>query len=145
MNEIKIFENPEFGKVKDIEKGLMDYFGIVYLLEYGDSLKIGSSKVPYQRLMQLKRNATNYDDTKLGRVAITRPHTNYRENEKRLHSLFESKRKSKTELFDLKLDDVLLNMNEFDLEYKDDSEKNKKKDDAVFNFFKNFVLTGEFH
>lgn len=144
MNEIKIFENPEFGSVKDIEKGLTTFFGVVYLLEYGSLLKIGCSKVPYQRLMQLKRNATNYNGTKLGRVAITKPHTNYKENEKTLHSLFESKRKDGTELFDLNLDDALSAMGNFDLEYRDDSQTLEKKDAAIFNAFKNFTLTGAF-
>ena len=144
MNEIKIFENPEFGSVKDIEKELTTYFGVVYVLEYGGLLKIGCSKVPYQRLMQLKRNATNYNGTKLGRVAITKPHTNYKENEKTLHSLFESKRKDGTELFDLNMDDALSTIDRHDLEYRDDSQTLEKKDVAIFNTFKNFALAGVF-
>lgn len=144
MNEIKIFENPEFGHIKEIEKELTTFFGVVYLLECGDLLKIGCSKVPYQRIMQLKRSATNYNGTKLKRVAITKPHTNYKENEKTLHSLFESKRKDGTELFDLNLDDALSAIDNFDLEYRDDSQTLEKKDVAIFNAFKNFTLTGAF-
>lgn len=85
MNELQIFDNEDFAKIKEIENSNKGkYTGFFYVLEYGDFVKIGSTKNPYQRLMALKRNAVNYGNLKIGRLAISIPHTNYVENEKHL-------------------------------------------------------------
>ena len=107
MNELKIFEKEELTKLKEVCKQTPEYFGYFYLLEFGNRIKIGCSKNPYQRYMTLKKEAEDYGNTKLGRIAISRPHTNYSQNETLLHKVFFEKRVNGTELFDLDLDDVI--------------------------------------
>lgn len=142
MDNLQIFSNSEFGKIKEIEKRNKDkYTGFFYILEYGKFVKIGSTKNPYQRLMALKRNAVNYGEWEIGKVAISIPHTNYVENEKKLHEHFKSKRKQGSELFDCRFDDVLNSVKAV-VAYKDDSEKMELKAEAFFQGLKNFVTGG---
>lgn len=142
MNDLQIFNNEEFVEIKEIEKRNKDkYTGFFYVLEYGKFVKIGSTKNPYQRLMALKRNAVNYGEWGIGKVAISIPHTNYVENEKKLHKHFKSKRKQGSELFDCTLEDVL-NSVETIVIYKDDSEELELKADAFFQGMMNFVTGG---
>lgn len=140
--ELQIFNSEEFGELKEIEKRNKDkYTGFFYILEYGKFAKIGSTKNPYQRLMALKRNAVNYGEWGIGKIAISIPHTNYTENEKKLHEHFKSKRKQGSELFDCKFEDVL-NSVETVVTYKDDSEEMELKAEAFFQGMKNFVTGG---
>ena len=140
--ELQIFNSEEFGELKEIEKKNKDkYTGFFYILEYGKFAKIGSTKNPYQRLMALKRNAVNYGEWGIGKIAISIPHTNYTENEKKLHEHFKSKRKQGSELFDCKFEDVL-NSVETVVTYKDDSEEMELKAEAFFQGMKNFVTGG---
>lgn len=142
MNDLQIFSNEDFGEVKEIEKRNKDkYTGFFYVLEYGKFVKIGSTKNPYQRLMALKRNAVNYGEWGIGKVAISIPHTNYVENEKKLHKHFKSKRKQGSELFDCTLEDVLNSVATIVI-YKDDSEELELKADAFFQGMMNFVTGG---
>ena len=142
MNELQIFNSEEFGELKEIEKRNKDkYTGFFYILEYGKFTKIGSTKNPYQRLMALKRNAVKYGEWEIGKIAISIPHTNYDENEKKLHEHFKSKRKQGSELFDCKFEDVL-NSVETVVTYKDDSEEMELKAEAFFQGMKNFVTGG---
>lgn len=142
MNELQIFNSEEFGELKEIEKRNKDkYTGFFYILEYGKFAKIGSTKNPYQRLMALKRNAVNYGEWGIGKIAISIPHTNYTKNEKKLHEHFKSKRKQGSELFDCKFEDVL-NSVETVVTYKDDSEEMELKAEAFFQGMKNFVTGG---
>ena len=49
--ELQIFSNSEFGEIRSVEKeNKGTYLGFFYALEYGDLIKIGSTKNPYQRL-----------------------------------------------------------------------------------------------
>ena len=142
MNDLQIFNNEEFGEIKEIEKRNKDkYTGFFYILEYGKFVKIGSTKNPYQRLMALKRNAVNYGEWEIGKVAISIPHTNYVENEKKLHEHFKSKRKQGSELVDYRFDDVLNSVKAV-VAYKDDSEKMELKAETFFQGLKNFVTGG---
>ena len=142
MNELQIFNSEEFGELKEIEKRNKDkYTGFFYILEYGKFAKIGSTKNPYQRLMALKRNAVNYGEWEIGKIVISIPHTNYDENEKKLHEHFKSKRKQGSELFDCKFEDVL-NSVETVVTYKDDSKEMELKAEAFFQGMKNFVTGG---
>ena len=85
MNEIQIFNSNEFERMKSIESTIKSsYLGFIYFLEYGENIKIGYSRKPSNRMKQLK-NQAEYGKIKLGNVAISKPHTNYRENEKLLH------------------------------------------------------------
>ena len=140
--ELQIFSNEEFREIKEIEKRNKDkYTGFFYILEYGKFVKIGSTKNPYQRLMALKRNAVNYGEWKIGKIAISIPHTNYVENEKKLHEHFKSKRKQGSELFDCMFEDVLNSVKTV-VTYKNDSEKMELKAETFFQGLKNFVTGG---
>ena len=141
MNDLQIFSNEDFGEVRTIEKNNKGtYLGFFYVLEYGDLVKIGSTKNPYQRISALMREATNYNNHAIGRFALSEPHTNYTENEKILHKAFASCRKTGTELFDISFDEVV--GNDIELEYKDETEEIKNHSDKFFNMMKGFILGG---
>lgn len=142
MNDLQIFNNEKFGEIKKIEKKNKDkYTGFFYVLEYGDFVKIGSTKNPYQRLMALRRNAVNYGNFEIGRFAISIPHTNYVENERKLHEHFKNVRKQGSELFDCALEAVVNSIGNI-ATYRDDSEKIESKANAFFQGMKNFVTGG---
>lgn len=77
------------------------YMGVVYALKYGNMIKIGSSKHPYKRFISLKSQAEKYGNVKVGDIAISGLHTNFRENEKVTHHKFQKFRREGTELFDI--------------------------------------------
>ena len=142
MNDLQIFNNEEFGEIKKIEKKNKDkYTGFFYVLEYGDFVKIGSTKNPYQRLMALRRNAVNYGNSEIGRFAISIPHTNYVENERKMHEHFKNVRKQGSELFNCTLEEVANSIGDIVI-YRDDSEKIKSKANAFFQGMKSFVTGG---
>ena len=142
MNELQIFSNEEFESIRILEKENKDkYTGFFYILEWNNMVKIGSTKNPYQRLLALKRTAENYGSDKLGRIALSVPHTNYRDNEKTLHKFFSNCRKPYTELFNMEFEDVISKI-PANLEYADDSEKINERAEAIFAGLKNFVLGG---
>ena len=142
MHELQIFNNEEFESIRILEKGNKDkYTGFFYILEWNNMVKIGSTKNPYQRLLALKRTAENYGSDKLGRIALSVPHTNYRDNEKTLHKFFSNCRKPYTELFNMEVRDAISKIPS-NLEYADDSEKINERAEAIFGWMKNFVLGG---
>lgn len=142
MNNVQIFEHEEFGKVRNIEnKNRGKYTGFFYVLEWDNLVKIGSTKNPYQRVMALRRNAEKYGKSKIGRVAFSKPHTNYKENEKKLHEKFSDCRKNDSELFNISFDEVM-NNELGDIEYLDESEKIDKRAESFANGMKNFILGG---
>lgn len=58
MNRLKIFEYPEYCEIKDYIQGISnaDYSkGWVYILEFGDFVKIGSTQQPDERLRCLRQ------------------------------------------------------------------------------------------
>lgn len=95
-----VYKRNEYEKIKK-ECPPIEYAGYVYVVEYGDYIKIGQSTNPYQRITQLKMQAENYGPYKLGRVAITIPCSNYENIEKLLHQFWSEFRKESTELFDI--------------------------------------------
>lgn len=113
------------------------YMGYVYIMEYGKYIKIGQTHNIRKRMKQLI-SIGNYGDMAMGRVMYTIPHTNYKENEKRLHSLFSSNRKKGTELFSIDFNSIM----EIPpaLEYRNDTKALSEKRDRTFNGLKNFVL-----
>lgn len=144
MNELQIFERENYKDLKAIDKENKDkYTGFFYVLEWGGSVKIGSTKYPYQRLMALKRTAEKYGDETLGRIALSVPHTNYRENEKFIHKIFSNERKSDSELFNLHFDETIERFPDC-LDYKDDSKKLEERAINVSEGFKSFLM-GEFN
>jgi hypothetical protein len=139
--ELQIFSNSEFGEIRSVEKeNKGTYLGFFYALEYGDLVKIGSTKNPYQRLLTLKREAASYNNSRIGRFALSKPQTNYTKNEKILHKVFASCRKSGTELFDISFNEVI--NNDIELEYKDETESIKNKSEKFLDMMKGFMLGG---
>lgn len=103
-NELQIFTNEQFGEVRSIEKDsqpFADELGVVYFIEINDKVKIGSSHNPVARLGALISNAEKYFNAKIGRIAVSRPHSGYRIAEHNMHKYFEDCRIEGTELFDV--------------------------------------------
>lgn len=145
MDNLQVFTKDEFGSIRTIEKLNKDkYTGFFYVLEWDNKVKIGSTKNPYQRIMALKRSAENYGNSKIGRAALSVPHTNYVENEKMLHKVFKQNRKTGSELFDMDFEDVLLCLPD-GLEYRDDSQVIDKRAESFMNGMKMFMFGGSFN
>ena len=139
--EVKLFNSHEFGQLRGLEKENKDkYTGFFYILEYGNFVKIGSTKSPHTRMQSLKRSAVNYNNSTIGRLALSAQHTNYVENEKVLHKHFSKFRKADSELFDLPFEDIVNNLPE--LEYKDETEEFERRADAFFEGMKRFMQGG---
>lgn len=139
-NELKIFAEDELNQLKEIESNNKNkYTGFFYVLEYGDWIKIGSTKSPYTRITTLKSNAEKYGNTTTGRIIISSPHTNYIDNEKKLHTFFSEYRKPGTELFNLSLDEALGEINNI-VEYKDDTEQLEEKSRNFLHGMQRFIL-----
>lgn len=139
-SNIKVFENPLGTEIKQIEKNkYYEYAGFVYAIEYGDLIKIGCTRKPYQRLRALVKTA-EYGCFAIGRVVLTIEHTNYYNNEKIVHNFFSKYRVSQTELFDIKLEDLIKTFPT--LVYKDESKQIEQQSIAVCNGFKNLLFGG---
>lgn len=88
-------------------QGNLDGEGFVYALEWGDCVKIGRTKNLQQRVKHLAHNAKHYARVELSHVAYSTPHSNYCENETKLHHFFRAKRIGNGELFGLSFDHFL--------------------------------------
>ena len=54
-----ICEKAEIEKIKEIEESRSNkYQGFVYIIDYGDCVKIGCSRKPYQRLKDLEKHSS---------------------------------------------------------------------------------------
>ena len=94
-----------------IEKECDPFFGVVYILEYGNYIKIGSTSNICKRYNQIKHHATDYCNVNIGKCFYTIPHTNYKKNELYLHKKFNCLRKDKTELFNTNIEDFIKKLN----------------------------------
>lgn len=143
MENIQIFENPEFGSVRTLENARKkdeDYFGYVYALEWGDEVKIGCTRHIATRIKQLRKTA-EYGKVEVGRMAISPLHSNYTENEKVLHNIFQNVRVKGTELFKLSLLDVVSVMKA--LPFLNDS--SNKIDEAAYEQLKRVLLGNNYN
>ncbi len=139
MNDFQIFNSDDIDHIKAIEDTAPNYYmGFIYILEYGENVKIGYSQKPNNRIKQLKRQA-EYGQLALGSIAISKPHTNYRENEKLLHQHFKQYRISGTELFFITLQQILSDLPN-DLIFLDESEKLTKKSEQTLEGFKKLIM-----
>ena len=86
--------------------------GYIYIIEWGEHVKIGSSKNVRSRLMMHYKNAECYGNTHLGKIAVSVCHANYKSNERTLHTFFKGKRIKGTELFDVPLKTVIHSIND---------------------------------
>lgn len=138
-NKIEIFENEKFGAVRTTVKDFNEFEGVVYVLECGDLLKIGSSKQPDKRLSALIHQFKDYGDTPIGRFAMTTKHTNYVENEHKVHELLDDFRKDSTELFSVSFEEALEIIRNSKLEFKDETKKKKDESKKFSELMKGFV------
>ena len=135
MSELQIFNNNEIEKLKSI-KPQKPYQGFFYIVEYGVMIKIGSSINPFNRYTTFKREA-HYNGGRIGRIAISCSHTNFRDNESELHKKYARARIEGTELFNLPFDEVVrycwqgltFNFNE-----------NDQEDGGLFNNLKELIF-----
>lgn len=142
MNELQIFVSKEFGQIRTVEENRKEFMGFFYVIEYGDLLKIGSTKNPYQRLSQIKRQALKYADIKTGNIAISKQHTNYRDNESKIHKLLSDYRKEGTELFNISFEMAVNVIENSDIEYENKSDEIDKRATDFLNGMKKFLLGG---
>ena len=103
---MKMFDNNQKDDIKTSYK-FQDYLGYIYVLEYGNYVKIGCTTKPYERLIALKNQAEKYGNVQLGRIAISQEHTNYKDNERKLHKQYQEYRVNNTELFDVSIEIVV--------------------------------------
>lgn len=143
MNDLKIFNNAEFGQIRTVEKSVSNaYMGFYYILEYGNCIKIGSSKSPYTRLRQLRRQAEKYGNTSIGRMALSINHTNYRENEKVIHEIFKEYKIGDTELFNINLEDFIEKFDCVPIIHLDESAQLNKKAEVFCEGMKQMLFGG---
>ena len=116
-NEWKIFEKSEYDLLKEFDFSGFSKDGYVYILEYGEYVKIGTTKEPYKRIKSLSALCRDYANAKTGRVAISPLHTNRNENEKTLQEFFVDKRIENGELFSVSIESVLKSAEENPLNY----------------------------
>lgn len=77
--------------------------GVVYVIDFGDYIKIGSTKNLNKRYKQIYANANYYHDTEIVDCYYTVHHERYKDTEQFLHKLFYDKRKPNTELFNMSI------------------------------------------
>ena len=112
------------------------FLGRVYAMEYGDFIKIGSSKKLKSRIRTLKKQC-EYASIESGEVIFTSPHTNYKENERLIHMACFEYRIGNTELYDLNIYDFIEEVSK--LQAKDDSVKLSEECEAISNCLISFV------
>ena len=140
--ELQIYKNAEFGPLKEIEKSRSsDYIGFFYILEWGDAVKIGSTKNPYRRLLALKRQAERYGNTAVGDLALSQGHTNYWGNELTLHRHFSDYQRGNTELFAISLQQVLNEMPK-DIYLLDETKRIERDSEMACGFMKQALAGG---
>lgn len=108
MNDLKIFKNNDFG-------------GYVYIINFGDCIKIGSSINPRNRIRQVSSYLSSYAGFNKYSSCISRKHLNYRENEMFLHGKFDDFRINNTELFKVSYSEAVSALKE--LNYETDFDK----------------------
>lgn len=141
MNTVKVFDSYDRQALTDYEYTKKTYDGFVYIIEAGNAVKIGSTQHLDKRMRQLFSMLRNYANVKIGRIAVTIPHMNYRDNEKTIHKVFSSSRINGGEMFDVKFCDAILELNSLSYDTSDELRNAKKKQaDRSFEFFKAWFL-----
>ena len=123
-----------------------EYVGCFYVLECGDDcVKIGRTTNPFQRIRNLQKTLGDYGQLSIGRVAISRQHTNYIKNETKLHKLMQGKFENRvegTELFLIPFDDAIEYIRNCDIVFEDKSKEKERASAALFESVKNFAIHG---
>lgn len=91
-------------------------WGYVYIAEFDEqTVKIGSTSNPSQRLETLMY--MSYRGIKpTGRALLSKPHSSYSKNERRLHELFDDIRVPGTELFKAGIFEITKRLNKINLD-----------------------------
>ena len=140
MNQLTIFNNEEFGTIRAIERARSsEHVGFIYVLEWDDAVKIGCTMYPCRRLKELKRQAERYGNVSLNRFAISKEHTNYRENERKMHEHFAKYRRGNTEIFYITMKEIEVKFPKH-IEFLDKSDEIEKECNKTFNFLKSLVM-----
>lgn len=132
IKNLKFYDFNDLVKLKPQE-----YYGYFYIIEFGNYIKIGCTRKPYERIRSLKSQLENYSDGKLGRIIFSNECVNYTENEYLLHTHFKEFRKFNTELFDLSIEEFLGKYSNISIEFSHDIsmyERVNKFIDGVQNF-----------
>lgn len=139
---VATYATPNTDALKGIDILTQDtYMGVVYALKYGNMVKIGSSKHPYKRFIALKSQAEKYGNIKVGDIAISGLHTNFRENEKVAHCKFQKFRREGTELFYIDFETVKDYLNTLDL--LDETIRINQDSETFKNGMANLLFKGE--
>lgn len=157
MDKLQIFNNDTFGEIRAITKNGEPWFvgygigealkkleaptqwhGYVYAMEIGECVKIGHTTNIYQRIAAHERDAQKYACHAIGAVLFSQPHTNHLENERLLHRQFAAYRKSKAEMFCLRMQDLWQDLP--DLVFADESQKKEMRAQAFTGFLKSVAL-----
>ena len=104
MNEILTYRSVDdfLKRFKGMEFTRYSSIGYVYICEYCNYTKIGSTTQPKKRIKQHELNARVYGDNRIGLISITSfPFKFYKDLERFLHLIYEDKRK-RSELFEIK-------------------------------------------
>lgn len=141
MNTVKVFDSYDRQALTDFENTKKTYDGFVYIIEVGNSTKIGCTAHLDKRMRQLSSMLRNYADIKIGRIAVTMPHMNYRDNEKTIHKIFSSSRINGGEMFDVKFCDAILELNSLSFDTSDELRNARMKEaDRGFEILKALLL-----
>lgn len=113
-NGLKIYDIKELEKLRELKNFKRDEEkrGYLYILKYSakdniDTIKIGVTINPYNRISSLSKTTNNYGFSNIEKIAITKPHSNYYKSEKNMHEYFSSKRKEGCEIFNISFEDAL--------------------------------------
>lgn len=148
-DKVSVGISKTFKIYKNMEEFILDFKkenksqGFVYILECADSVKIGCSKNPVKRIQYWTHILKSYGGNKIGRFSVSIAHTNYYENEKILHKIFDSVQIRDTELFGLDFDEAMDIINNSIIKilnfenngFKLENEKNQKSK----NFFDDLI------
>lgn len=130
-----IYDCTQLGKIKELEKGKSSpYVGFVYIFEWNNKIKIGSTAHPHKRIIDLRGVKKYGNVNQSGHVAISKECTNYAENERKLHKLFSEVRITGTELFDISFEDIVANIPQIEL--KNESKQKQEKGESLVEYFK---------
>ena len=138
MNELQIFNSEEFRDIRTVQEKAREFEGFVYALECSSLIKIGCTQKPYDRIKTLKKILGDYGGMNIGRILLSIPHTNFRQNEKVLHNTFSRKRVDGTELFSISFYDAVFCML-FDLECRNESSYLQRKADKGYYLLKSMA------
>lgn len=115
--------------------------GVVYVIEYGDCIKIGSTQNITERYKQLYKQATDYCNVTLGDCYYTVYHEKYKNTELLLHKLLNEYRKQGTELFYISITNFFNIVKNIEI---DISKNNNDKSEIFIDWAKNYMV-GKFN